>query len=120
MKCSKCRAKLKNQGIFCPNCGTLTITHKFGHFMLMIRKYMNQHTIPILMINGKEKYCYGIDNFNYNIDGELMKIIIGTWISGKGHNEYQINRDGYMIAKAIKLLLALTILIAERSINKIM
>ncbi len=55
----------------------------------------------VLKINGKEKYRDGVDNFNYNSDGELMEIITGTWISNKGHKEYQINSDGTWIENAV-------------------
>ncbi len=55
----------------------------------------------ILMINGKEKYRDRVDNSTYNSDGELMEIITGTWISDKGHKEYQINSDGTWIENAV-------------------
>ncbi len=55
----------------------------------------------VLKINGKEKYRDGVDNSTYNSDGELMEIITGTWISNKGHKEYQINSDGTWIENAV-------------------
>lgn len=55
----------------------------------------------ILMLNGKEKYREGVDNFTYNSDGDLMSIISGTWISDKGYKEYQINSDGTWIESTV-------------------
>lgn len=48
----------------------------------------------VLMINGKEKYREGVDNFTYNTDGDLMAAISGTWIGNNGFKEYRINSDG--------------------------
>ena len=55
----------------------------------------------ILMLNGKEKYRDGVDNFTYNSNGDLMSIISGTWISEKGYKEYQINSDGTWIESTV-------------------
>lgn len=48
----------------------------------------------ILILNGKEKYRDGVDDFTYNSNGDLMAIISGIWISDKGYKEYQITSDG--------------------------
>lgn len=48
----------------------------------------------VLMLNGKEKYRKGVDNFTYNTDGDLMAAISGTWIGNNGFKEYRINSDG--------------------------
>lgn len=55
----------------------------------------------ILMLNGKEKYRDGVDNFTYNSNGDLMSIISGTWISDKGYKEYQINSDGTWVESTV-------------------
>lgn len=56
----------------------------------------------ILMLNGKEKYRDGVDNFNYNSDGDLMEIISGTWIRDRdAGEEYQINSDGTWVENTI-------------------
>lgn len=48
----------------------------------------------ILKLNGKEKYRDGSDNFTYNSDGELMKIISGIWIDKTSSTEYRIYDNG--------------------------
>ena len=55
----------------------------------------------VLMINGKEKYREGVDNFTYNTDGDLMVAIAGTWISNNGFKEYRINSDGTWVESTV-------------------
>lgn len=55
----------------------------------------------VLIINGKEKYRDGVDNFHYNNTGDLMKIITGILISDSGFNEYQINGDGTWVESTV-------------------
>ncbi len=61
--------------------------------------YMTEN--GVLILNGKEKYRDGVDNFTYNNDGDLMNHIVGKWISDNGHIEYQINSDGTWVKNMV-------------------